>query len=78
MQEGAKDCIRWLTDQYEKGLIQLQGEGDQQLADIAQRMVDTKNGAIARRFRMLVDVVGSHADWPAQTNRQRSQAERTL
>ena len=63
MREGLKDLQAWLNDVSLQGLAVFEHDPSS-IQHIAKRMVDTKNGGIARIIRSFPRIMKEDLDWP--------------
>jgi len=50
---GAEELYNWLLDLFGQGITQLQNSAHFEIESLAKRMVDCKNGSLARRLRLI-------------------------
>ncbi|TVQ42393.1 MAG: hypothetical protein EA362_13315 [Saprospirales bacterium] len=62
MTAGSEELYNWLLDLFGQGITQLQNSSRFEIESIAKRMVDCKNGSLARRLRIIATDV-EKPDW---------------
>lgn len=62
MTAGSEELYNWLKDLFGQGITQLQNSSRFEIESIAKRMVDCKNGSLARRLRVIAAEV-ENPDW---------------